>query len=99
MQAGYTLLETRREAEACTLWLSVWEQFKPRFRPDMKSIGEAEKVFRSELERNRRSPRALFGLVESLKGQEREYEAGRVREEFQSVWKKADAPLRAEDLF
>lgn len=60
---------------------------------------EAEKVFRADLEKNRRSPRSLYGLAESLKAQNREYEAKLVREEFQNVWKKADAPLRNEDMF
>jgi hypothetical protein len=45
MQAGYDLLGAKREAEACRLWLQVWEHLKARFRPEMKSIDEAEKVF------------------------------------------------------
>lgn len=45
MQAGYDLLEKRREAEACILWLQVWEHLKARFRPELKDIDEAEQVF------------------------------------------------------
>lgn len=45
MQKGYDLLEERRTAEACTLWLEVWEQLRERFTPDMQSIEEAERVF------------------------------------------------------
>lgn len=60
---------------------------------------EAEKVFRADLEKNRRSPRSLYGLAESLKAQRREYEAELVQKEFQGVWKRADSPLRNDDLF
>jgi hypothetical protein len=45
MQAGYDLLEAHREAEACILWLQVWEHLKDRFRPELNDINEAEQVF------------------------------------------------------
>jgi hypothetical protein len=52
MQRGYHLLEkgnergTRKNVmEACNIWLEVWEHLKPRFRADMKSIQDAERVF------------------------------------------------------
>jgi tetratricopeptide (TPR) repeat protein len=59
---------------------------------------EAEKVFRAELERNRRSGRALFGLSRSLGAQGKKYAAQVVQREFENAWKNADTPLRAEDL-
>jgi tetratricopeptide (TPR) repeat protein len=59
---------------------------------------DAEKVFRADLERNARSGRSLFGLVESLKGQGKTYDAQMVELEFQEAWKNADTKLRVEDL-
>jgi tetratricopeptide (TPR) repeat protein len=59
---------------------------------------EAEKVFRTELEKNLRSGRALFGLSESLKAQGKRYAAAMVQREFENAWKNADTQLRVEDL-
>ncbi|MDQ1557339.1 MAG: hypothetical protein QOD32_399 [Pyrinomonadaceae bacterium] len=59
---------------------------------------EAERVFRADLERNRRNGRSLFGLAESLKGQGNTYAAALVRQEFERAWKNADAPLKVGDL-
>jgi tetratricopeptide (TPR) repeat protein len=47
----------------------------------------AEEVFRADLERNPRNPRSLFGLEESLKAQNRGYDAGFVRKQFEANWK------------
>ena len=59
---------------------------------------EAERVFRADLERNRRNGRSLFGLMGALTSQNRLYEAALVRQEFESAWRHADTPLRLEDL-
>jgi tetratricopeptide (TPR) repeat protein len=59
---------------------------------------EAEKVFRADLEKNPRNPRSLFGLLESLKAQNRSADADWVRREFDAAWKNADVTLRVEDL-
>jgi tetratricopeptide (TPR) repeat protein len=59
---------------------------------------EAEKVFRAELEKHRRNGRALFGLMESLKGQGKTHDAVFVQREFEAAWKNADTKLRIEDL-
>jgi tetratricopeptide (TPR) repeat protein len=59
---------------------------------------EAEKVFRADLERNRRSGRSLFGLRESLKAQKKIYDAEMVDQQFKAAWKNADVTLRVEDL-
>jgi len=59
---------------------------------------EAEKVFRTDLEKNLRSGRALFGLSESLKAQGKRYAAAMVQREFEQAWKNADTQLRVEDL-
>lgn len=58
---------------------------------------EAETVFREDLDRNPRNPRSLFGLRESLKAQNREYDAQFVDKQFQSAWK-GNQQLRMEDL-
>lgn len=59
---------------------------------------KAEKTFRDDLERNRRNPRALFGLMESLKAQGKTYAAGLVEQEFAAAWRRADLPMpRLED--
>jgi tetratricopeptide (TPR) repeat protein len=45
MQKGYALLRAGKTAEACTIWLQVWEHLKKRFTPDIHSIDDAESVF------------------------------------------------------
>ncbi len=60
--------------------------------------GEAEKVFRADLEVNPRNPRSLFGLRESLKQQKRDYDAHYVDREFRSAWKGGNAGLKLQDL-
>ncbi|MGE5444108.1 MAG: hypothetical protein ACM3SR_05815 [Ignavibacteriales bacterium] len=59
---------------------------------------EAERVFRADLERNPRNGRSLFGLIESLKKQGKEYHAQLVQGEFEAAWKNADTQLRVGDL-
>jgi tetratricopeptide (TPR) repeat protein len=52
----------------------------------------AEEVFRADLERNLRNPRSLFGLEQALKAQEKSYDAGFVRKQFDASWKGATRP-------
>jgi tetratricopeptide (TPR) repeat protein len=52
----------------------------------------AEDVFRADLERNPRNPRSLFGLEQALKAQEKTYDAGFVRKQFDANWKGAARP-------
>jgi hypothetical protein len=59
---------------------------------------EAEKVFRADLERNRRSGRSLFGLMESLKAQKKSQAAVAVQREFEQAWKNADTKLSVANL-
>jgi tetratricopeptide (TPR) repeat protein len=59
---------------------------------------EAEKVFREDLDRNPRNPRSLFGLRESLKAENRAYDAQFIEKQLQSSWKGKAASLRMEDL-
>ncbi len=59
---------------------------------------EAETVFREDLRRNMRNPRSLFGLMESLKAQQKMTDAEWVRQEFDRAWKYAEVQLRIENL-
>jgi tetratricopeptide (TPR) repeat protein len=59
----------------------------------------AEKAFRADLEKNRRNPRSLFGLRESLKAQGNLTASRLVDQEFQAVWRNAEVrELKLEDL-
>jgi hypothetical protein len=67
----------------------------------LMSVGDhagAEQVFRADLERNKRNGRSLFGLMESLKAQKKDYAAALVRREFDAAWKNADTTLKLEDF-
>jgi hypothetical protein len=57
----------------------------------------AERVFREDLARNPRNPRSLFGLMKALQAQQRDDDAGFVRDAFQRTW--VGSPLTIEDLF
>jgi tetratricopeptide (TPR) repeat protein len=64
-----------------------------------KDYAEAEAVFRADLERNPRSGRSLFGLMESLKAQKtKTREAALVGKEFADAWKGAEIKLKAGEL-
>ena len=58
---------------------------------EAKQLPEAEKVFRADLEKNPRDGRALSGLRDCLKAQDRQYEADQVDRQFRAAWKVADA--------
>jgi tetratricopeptide (TPR) repeat protein len=58
--------------------------------------GGAEKVFRADLDRNPRNPRSLFGLQQTLKAQDRNYDAGFVESQFHDSWKGGE--VKVEDL-
>jgi tetratricopeptide (TPR) repeat protein len=57
----------------------------------------AEDVFRADLQRNPRNPRSLFGLEQALKAQDKAYDAGFVKKQFDASWKGATAP-KIDDL-
>ncbi len=66
----------------------------------MKSgnYAEAEQVFRADLQRNKRNGRSLFGLMQSLKGQRKNYAAELVGREFETAWAAADTKLSSENF-
>jgi tetratricopeptide (TPR) repeat protein len=56
-----------------------------------KQFPEAEKVFRTDLQKNPRDGRALAGLRDCLTAQNRTYEAEQIDQQFRSSWKTASA--------
>jgi tetratricopeptide (TPR) repeat protein len=62
------------------------------------NYGEAERVFRADLERNKRNGRSLFGLFETLKAQKKTEAARAVQKEFAAAWKNADTKLTVAEL-
>jgi tetratricopeptide (TPR) repeat protein len=61
-------------------------------------FGEAEEVFRADLERNPHNGRSLFGLWKSLEARKMPAEAEAARKEFEAAWKNADVTLQVGDL-
>ncbi len=59
---------------------------------------DAEQVFRDDLIRHPRNPRALFGLREALLRQEKTDDAAWVSRAFDEAWKNADATLSVDGL-
>jgi tetratricopeptide (TPR) repeat protein len=59
------------------------------------NAAEAEKVFRKELEHSPRNARALAGLAESLRRQQKADDAVFIEREQKLAWKDADGPLPA----
>src|SRR5581483_11722707 len=60
--------------------------------------GEAEAVFREELQHHPKNPRALFGLAECLRAEHKTAEEAAARKDFDQAWKHADIPLRMDTL-
>jgi Flp pilus assembly protein TadD len=56
---------------------------------------EAEKVFRLDLEKSPRDARALAGLRDVLKVQNREYEARQIDQQYRAAWKVAVASSKS----
>lgn len=59
---------------------------------------EAERIFREDLEINPRNGRSLFGLLESLKAQNKPDAVRWVENEFKTAWKNAEMELKLEQL-
>lgn len=85
-----------------------YDEPPPWYYPIRESLGaallragnaaEAETVFRECLSRNPRDPRALFGLVETLKAEKKMDAAGWVRNEFENSWKNPELKLDLRDF-
>ncbi len=66
---------------------------------EAKQAERAEKVFREELENNRRNGRALYGLHRALMEQGKKDEANLIQPRYEAAWSRADAPLTLANLF
>jgi tetratricopeptide (TPR) repeat protein len=62
-------------------------------------FAEAEKVYRAEIAKHPRNGRALFGLAEALRKQNKNDSAAMVMREFEKSWETADTRLAVEDLY
>jgi tetratricopeptide (TPR) repeat protein len=86
----------------------AYDEPPPWYYPVRESLGaallragrksDAEAVFREGIRRSPRNGRMLFGLMESLKAQNKTEAAEAVRREYEAAWAKADVKLRIEDL-
>jgi tetratricopeptide (TPR) repeat protein len=54
---------------------------------------EAERVFRADLEKNRKNPRSLFGLWKALERQGKSAESAAIKAQFEAAWAGADVTL------
>jgi tetratricopeptide (TPR) repeat protein len=63
-----------------------------------KRYAEAEEAFREDLRRHPRSGRSLFGLMQSLSAQGKEYDARLIEQQYKTAWRNAEAKLKVEDL-
>ena len=59
---------------------------------------EAEAAFRGALQQYPNNGKALFGLQEALKAENKTDEAQKTKTAFDAAWKKADKPLTVQDL-
>ena len=93
-------IESLKQAAAAedTLNYSEPPAWYPPVRPMLGKLllannraAEAEKVFREDLERDPRDGRALSGLRDALKAQNRQYEADQIDRQFRAAWKVAAA--------
>ena len=60
---------------------------------ELKRFAEAEGVYREDLKRNPHNGRALFGLMQALRGQGKTDVADEVQREFDLAWIRADVKL------
>jgi tetratricopeptide (TPR) repeat protein len=60
--------------------------------------GEAERVFRQDLEKNPRNPRSLYGLSRALAAQQNAEAAAMVERQFRAAWRRADTKLSLDDF-
>jgi len=86
----------------------VYDEPPPWYYPVRESLGgallraghpeDAEIVFREALRRTPKNGRVLFGLVESLKAQNKTDAVALVQREFEAAWQQADVPLTVASL-
>jgi hypothetical protein len=103
-QAGFDLLNKAVAAEEATNYAEPadWDMpVREVLGGALLASGDAaaaEKVFRAEILRRPRNGRALFGLAESLRRQDKEGAAKSVQAEFERAWQYADTKLSVDSL-
>jgi tetratricopeptide (TPR) repeat protein len=95
LSAAVAIQDTLKYGEPPDWFFPVRESLGGALLMNGDSAG-AEKVFRADLDRNPRNPRSLFGLQQTLKAQDRNYDAGFVESEFRDSWKGGE--VKVEDL-
>ncbi len=95
LTAAVTIQDTLKYGEPPDWFFPVRESLGGALLINGDAAG-AEKVFRADLDRNPRNPRSLFGLQQTLKAQDRNYDAGFVESQFHDSWKGGE--VRVEDL-
>ncbi len=63
-----------------------------------EKYGEAEKIYKEDLEQLRQNGWSLMGLYQSLKAQNKMDEANKIKEEFDKAWKHADFEIESSVL-
>ncbi len=103
-EAAFNLLTKAVAAEDATSYNepSDWDlPVREFFGGALLASGEyarAESVFRAEMAKHPRNGRALFGLAESLRKQNKTSSAQMVQTEFETAWQYADTKLSVESL-
>ncbi len=64
-----------------------------------KRNAEAEAVYRKDLENYQKNGWSMYGLIESLLAQGKQAEAVKLREQFKTIWSRADVQLTASRLY
>src|ERR1700692_83473 len=95
LTAAVTIQDTLKYGEPPDWFFPVRESLGGALLINGDAAG-AEKVFRADLDRNPRNPRSLFGLQQTLKAQDRNYDAGFIEREFRDSWKGGE--VKVEDL-
>jgi tetratricopeptide (TPR) repeat protein len=65
----------------------------------VKLYADTENMYRDELKRHPNNARALLGLTEALRQQNKTAEANKTELEFKKAWREADTPMTARDLY
>jgi len=73
-------------------WDLPTREWLGQFHLDNKKFAEAETVYRAELVKHPKNARALFGLMQALKAQNKDTRA--VQKDFQKAWADADTKLQ-----
>ncbi len=86
----------------------VYDEPPPWYYPVRESLGaallragkagEAESVFRDGVKRSPKNGRMLFGLLQSLRAQQKNEDAEWVKREFDAAWATADVKLTVDEL-